>query len=93
MRVKGEKAGLAEKEALLANIRSLHESNPCWSAWRTPEHYMPEIVEMQVRSIFEAAANQTLKGVVVKPEVMIRSLARSKSWSGSSRAWCALLRP
>ena len=33
--------------------------------------YMPEIVEMQVRAIFEAAANQTLKGVVVKPEVMI----------------------
>ena len=33
--------------------------------------YMPEIVEMQVRAIFEAAADETLKGVVVKPEVMI----------------------
>jgi pyruvate,orthophosphate dikinase len=32
---------------------------------------MPEIVEMQVRAIFEAAANQTKAGVVVKPEVMI----------------------
>jgi len=33
--------------------------------------YMPEIVEMQVRAIFEAAADEALKGVVVKPEVMI----------------------
>ncbi|MGB9521979.1 MAG: putative PEP-binding protein, partial [Anaerolineales bacterium] len=33
--------------------------------------YMPEIVEMQVRAIFEAAANMAKKGVVVKPEVMI----------------------
>jgi pyruvate,orthophosphate dikinase len=32
---------------------------------------MPEIVEMQVRAIFEAAANVTLKGVHAKPEVMI----------------------
>ena len=32
---------------------------------------MPEIVEMQVRAIFEAASNQSLKGVTVKPEVMI----------------------
>jgi len=33
--------------------------------------YMPEIVEMQVRAIFEAAADEVNKGVVVKPEVMI----------------------
>jgi pyruvate,orthophosphate dikinase len=32
---------------------------------------MPEIVEMQVRAIFEAAANVTLQGVHAKPEVMI----------------------
>jgi len=32
---------------------------------------MPEIVEMQVRAIFEGAANATLKGVHAKPEVMI----------------------
>ena len=32
---------------------------------------MPEIVEMQVRAIFEAAADEALKGVTVKPEVMI----------------------
>jgi pyruvate,orthophosphate dikinase len=32
---------------------------------------MPQIVEMQVRAIFEAAADMTNKGIVVKPEVMI----------------------
>jgi pyruvate,orthophosphate dikinase len=32
---------------------------------------MPEIVEMQVRAIFEAAADCTKRGVVAKPEVMI----------------------
>jgi pyruvate,orthophosphate dikinase len=32
---------------------------------------MPEIVEMQVRAIFEAAADCTKRGIVVKPEVMI----------------------
>jgi pyruvate, orthophosphate dikinase len=32
---------------------------------------MPEIVEMQVRAIFEAAADCALRGIVVKPEVMI----------------------
>jgi pyruvate,orthophosphate dikinase len=32
---------------------------------------MPEIVEMQVRAIFEAAADCTQRGIIVKPEVMI----------------------
>ncbi len=72
MRVKGEKAGLAEKEELLASIRAMHESNPMMGLRGVRlSIYMPEIVEMQVRAIFEAAANQALKGVVVKPEVMI----------------------
>jgi pyruvate,orthophosphate dikinase len=72
MRVKGETKGLAEKEALLASIRAMHESNPMMGLRGVRlSIYMPEIVEMQVRAIFEAAANQTLKGVVVKPEVMI----------------------
>jgi pyruvate,orthophosphate dikinase len=32
---------------------------------------MPEIVEMQVRAIFEDAAYMTRKGIAVHPEVMI----------------------
>ncbi len=72
MRVRGETKGLKEKEDLLAAIRSMHESNPMMGLRGVRlSIYMPEIVEMQVRAIFEAAANQALKGVVVKPEVMI----------------------
>ena len=72
MRVKGETEGLADKEKLLASIRSMHESNPMMGLRGVRlSIYMPEIVEMQVRAIFEAAADETLKGIVVKPEVMI----------------------
>ncbi len=50
----------------------MHESNPMMGLRGVRlSIYMPEIVEMQVRAIFEAAADETLKGVVVKPEVMI----------------------
>ncbi len=50
----------------------MHESNPMMGLRGVRlSIYMPEIVEMQVRAIFEAAADETLKGIVVKPEVMI----------------------
>jgi pyruvate,orthophosphate dikinase len=72
MRVKGETKGLAEKESMLASVRAMHESNPMMGLRGIRlSIVMPEIVEMQVRAIFEAAANMTLKGIVVKPEVMI----------------------
>jgi len=72
MRVKGETAGLAEKEALLNHVQGLHESNPMMGLRGIRlSIVMPEIVEMQVRAIFEAAANVTLKGVDARPEVMI----------------------
>ncbi|NPV78507.1 MAG: pyruvate, phosphate dikinase [Anaerolineae bacterium] len=72
MRVKGETKGLAEKEELLKTVRSLHESNPMMGLRGIRlSIMMPEIVEMQVRAIFEAAANVTLKGIKAKPEVMI----------------------
>jgi pyruvate,orthophosphate dikinase len=72
MRVLGKQEGLAEKESLLSAIRSMHESNPMMGLRGVRLSIaMPEIVEMQVRAIFEAAADCTLRGVVVKPEVMI----------------------
>ena len=72
MRVKGVTQGLAEKEELLKNVQALHESNPMMGLRGIRlSIMMPEIVEMQVRAIFEAAANVTLKGVHAKPEVMI----------------------
>jgi pyruvate,orthophosphate dikinase len=71
-RVKGDTKGLAEKEKLLADIRAMHESNPMMGLRGVRlSIYMPQIVEMQVRAIFEAAADCSLDGVVVKPEVMI----------------------
>ena len=72
MRVKGETRGLQEKENLLATIKGLHESNPMMGLRGVRlSIVMPEIVEMQVRGIFEAAADCHLRGIVVHPEVMI----------------------
>jgi len=62
----------AEKEELLAAIESLHESNPMMGLRGVRlSIVMPGMVKMQVRAIFEAACNNALNGVVVKPEVMI----------------------
>jgi pyruvate, orthophosphate dikinase len=64
MRVKGMKEGTGRKRKLLANVQALHESNPMMGLRGVRlSIMMPEIVEMQVRAIFEAAANVTLKGV------------------------------
>jgi pyruvate, orthophosphate dikinase len=72
MRVKGETEGLKEKEKLLVSIKGLHESNPMMGLRGVRLSIaMPEIVEMQVRAIFEAAADCTLRGIKVHPEVMI----------------------
>lgn len=72
MRVKGETNGLAEKESLLEAVKGMHESNPMMGLRGVRLSIaMPQIVEMQVRAIFEAAADCTLRGIVVKPEVMI----------------------
>jgi len=72
MRVKGETAGLQEKEDLLNAIKGMHESNPMMGLRGVRLSIsIPEIVEMQVRAIFEAAADCTLRGIKVKPEVMI----------------------
>jgi pyruvate,orthophosphate dikinase len=72
MRVKGETDGLKEKEHLLETIKGLHESNPMMGLRGVRLSIsMPEIVEMQVRAIFEAAADCTKRGISVHPEVMI----------------------
>jgi pyruvate,orthophosphate dikinase len=72
MRVKGETKGLKEKEELLEAVNALHESNPMMGLRGVRLSIsMPQIVEMQVRAIFEAAADCTKRGVHAKPEVMI----------------------
>jgi pyruvate,orthophosphate dikinase len=71
-RVKGETQGLAELESLLTAIEGMHESNPMMGLRGVRlSIMMPGIVKMQVRAIFEAACNATLRGIKVKPEIMI----------------------
>ena len=61
-----------DKEQLLASIEAMHESNPMMGLRGVRlSIVMPEIVEMQVRAIFEAAADVKLRGLEPKPEVMI----------------------
>lgn len=69
---KGESKDIAELEKVLAAVEAMHESNPMMGLRGVRlSIVMPEIVEMQVRAIFEAAANVTLRGIKAKPEVMI----------------------
>jgi len=61
-----------QKEELLANVQNLHESNPMMGLRGVRlSVVMPEIVSMQVRAIFEAAADVKLRGFEPHPEVMI----------------------
>ena len=72
MQAKGEKKGLADKEELLGRVRGMHESNPMMGMRGVRlSIVMPEIVEMQVRAIFQAAVAVTKEGVEPHPEVMI----------------------
>jgi len=59
-------------EAIWHRCEQLHESNPMLGhrGCRLCITY-PEILEMQVRAIIEAAINQSKKGVKVYPEIMI----------------------
>jgi len=63
---------IKEKRELLRRVEELHELNPMLGhrGCRLGITY-PEISEMQVRAIFEAAVNVSRAGVKVFPEVMI----------------------
>ena len=69
---RGELKEAAELDEMMDAVKNLHESNPMMGLRGVRLSIaMPEIVEMQVRAIFEAAANVALKGMNPKPEVMI----------------------
>ena len=73
LRVRGDNPELlAEKEALLKKVKSLHEFNPMLGhrGCRLGITY-PEVYEMQIRAIFNAAARLTKEGYKVYPEVEI----------------------
>ncbi len=61
-----------ETEALIRSVGQLHEFNPMLGhrGCRLGLVY-PEITEMQVRAIFEAAAEVTKRGIKALPEIMI----------------------
>jgi len=67
-----DSAELDKKEKLLEIIKSLHEMNPMLGlrGCRLGILY-PEIYDMQVEAIIEAAIELTKKGIKVKPEIMI----------------------
>jgi pyruvate,orthophosphate dikinase len=73
MRMKGGKSkALKEKEAMLAAVESMRESNPMLGlrGVRLGIH-LPGLTKMQVRAIFEAACKVAKDGIDVHPEVMI----------------------
>jgi pyruvate,orthophosphate dikinase len=75
------KLGATPKE-IKAQVASLHETNPMLGhrGCRLGNIY-PEITEMQVRAIFEAAAEVMGEKIRVKPEIMIPLVAYSKELS------------
>ena len=73
LRIKNEDSDeLANKEILLEKIKSLHEMNPMLGlrGCRLGLLY-PEIYEMQIEAIIEAAIELTKQGIKVKPEIMV----------------------
>jgi pyruvate,orthophosphate dikinase len=63
---------LAEKESMLSAVEGMREANPMLGlrGVRLGIH-MPQVTEMQVRAIMEAACNVAKDGIDVHPEVMI----------------------
>ena len=65
-------AALAPEEELLQAVESLEESNPMMGLRGIRLGItIPEITQMQVRAIFEAACNKAAEGIDVHPEIMI----------------------
>lgn len=66
---------------LKQKIESLHEFNPMlgFRGCRLGVVY-PEITEMQARAIIEAAVNVSMKGIPVKPEIMIPLVGHVKEF-------------
>jgi pyruvate,orthophosphate dikinase len=63
---------LAEKEKLLQAVEGMEEANPMMGLRGIRLGItLPEITQMQVRAIFEAACNQAKEGIKVHPEIMI----------------------
>jgi pyruvate,orthophosphate dikinase len=63
---------LAQQEELLQAVESMEEANPMMGLRGIRLGItIPEITQMQVRAIFEAACNKAAEGIDVHPEIMI----------------------
>jgi pyruvate,orthophosphate dikinase len=63
---------LAAKEELLLAVEEMEEANPMMGLRGIRLGLtLPEITQMQVRAIFEAACNKAKEGIDVHPEIMI----------------------
>ena len=70
--IDGALSEIRQKNDYLERVIALRESNPMLGLRGVRLSIMlPELVEMQVRAIFEAACIVTREGVLAKPEVMI----------------------
>jgi pyruvate,orthophosphate dikinase len=69
---RSENKDIQDLEKLFKAVEALHESNPMMGLRGVRlSIVMPEIVEMQVRAIFEAACNVAKRKIKAKPEIMI----------------------
>ena len=80
-------AVIAKKETMLRKVRALHEVNPMLGHRGVRLGLtFPEIYEMQIRAILEAAAECQKAGIEVHPEIMVpqvctaQELKRVKEW-------------
>jgi pyruvate,orthophosphate dikinase len=65
-------AKLGKKERLLQAVEAMEEANPMMGLRGIRLGItLPEITQMQVRAIFEAACNKAKEGIEVHPEIMI----------------------
>ena len=74
------------REELLRVVDALRETNPMLGhrGARLLVTY-PEITEMQVRAIFEAAVKAKRRGIVVKPEIMVPLIMSAKELASQRR--------
>ena len=76
-----------EREALLRRVQQLHEQNPMLGLRVCRLGIVfPEIYEMQVRAIFEAACALKREGVDVRPEVMIPGVGTKEEMQATGGA-------
>ncbi|MEW6027187.1 MAG: pyruvate, phosphate dikinase [Planctomycetota bacterium] len=86
MRAQGKsESEIKEKEKLLARVNELHEFNPMMGhrGCRLGIVY-PEITEMQVRAILEAATEVAKAGKTVVPEIMIPLVGHINEFTNQS---------